>query len=227
MDRKSLLTILFIRTLGNALVITALLALCGFFWPVILTELGYRLRSAASNAAQAQDAGILSPLFAQLSPLTQEPVDPSFSILIEKIGANSKVIANVDPTNEKDYLEALKLGVAHAAGTALPGEKGNMYLFAHSTDAPYNIARYNAVFYLLRELAPGDRVVIVANGWRYDYTVTEKFTTQPHDIQWLKKEAAEPILTLQTCWPPGTTLKRLIVRAHLESATKYKISENF
>ncbi len=226
MDRRTLITILAVRTLGNAIVLTSIMIIVGFFWPVMLTEVGYRLRTASSAArASAQDAGPFAPLFAQLKPFTATPADPTFSLIIEKIGANSKVIANVDPNNEKAYLEALKLGVAHAAGTALPGDRGNMYLFAHSTDAPINISRYNAVFYLLRELVPGDRVVVVANGWRYDYVVTGKHIAEPSDIHWLTEKTAEPVLTLQTCWPPGTTLKRLIVRASLEGATKYTLPE--
>jgi hypothetical protein len=40
-------------------------------------------------------------------------------------------------------------GVAHAKGTVFP-HKGNIYLFAHSTDNWWNVGRYNAVFYLLK-----------------------------------------------------------------------------
>ena len=40
----------------------------------------------------------------------------------------------------------------------------------------------------------------------------------PDQVQFLRPEASFAKLTLQTCWPPGTTLKRLLVFAKLRSA---------
>jgi len=46
--------------------------------------------------------------------------------------------------------------------------KGTIFLFAHSTDAPWNIIRYNAVFYLLRELDAGDGIIVFFLGKRFN-----------------------------------------------------------
>lgn len=143
------------------------------------------------------------------------PVSTKFGIVIEKINANAQVIANVDPGNEGEYIQALTEGVAHAKGTAFPGDKGNIYLFSHSTDAPWNIVRYNAIFYLLGKLEVGDRIVMFYQGRRYDYIIFDKAIARPDETQYLTNSYDESVLTLQTCDPPGTILNRLIVRARL------------
>lgn len=143
------------------------------------------------------------------------PVDTNFGIVIEKINANAKVVPDVDPGDERDYSQALAKGVAHAKGTVFPGQKGNIYLFSHSVDAPWNIVRYNAIFYLLSKLETGDRVIMFYLGKRYDYIVFDKVIAKPDDTHYLTDSYEESILTLQTCDPPGTLLNRLIVRAKL------------
>ncbi len=144
-----------------------------------------------------------------------KPVSTEYGIVIEKINANAKVIPQIDPADEKAYIKALQEGVVEAKGSTIPGEPGNIYIFSHSTDAPWNIARYNAIFYLLRELVPGDRIIVFYQGRRYDYIVFDKTTTKPDDISFLSNRYNKPVLTLQTCDPPGTLLNRLIIRAKL------------
>ncbi len=147
-----------------------------------------------------------------------EPISTDYGIVIEKINANAKIIAGVNPANEREYVKALQSGVAEALGSTPPGEPGNLYLFSHSTDAPWNIIRFNAIFYLLRELEQGDRVIIFYENKRYDYIVFDKIVTEPKDISYLTNVYDVPVLTLQTCDPPGTLLKRLVIRARLVSS---------
>jgi sortase A len=143
------------------------------------------------------------------------PKDTKFSILIPKIGASAKVFPNVDASNPNDFLPILMQGVAHAKGSVFPGLKGNIYLFAHSTDNFWDVGRYNAVFYLLKDLQPGDDIIIFFENKRYDYVVTGSKTVSPSDVSYLvnaQKVNSEQLI-LQTCWPPGTTLQRLLVFA--------------
>lgn len=146
---------------------------------------------------------------------TIRPISTDFGIVIEKINANAKVIQDVDPSSQSEYSNALAQGVAHAKGSSLPGEIGNLYLFSHSTDAPWNIVRFNAIFYLLSKLENGDRVIIFYQGRRYDYIVFDKTIASASDTHFLTDNYNKPVLTLQTCDPPGTTLNRLVVRAKL------------
>ena len=108
---------------------------------------------------------------------------------------------------------ARREGVAHALGTYFPGQGGNIYLFSHSTDNFWNVGRYNAIFYLLKELEKGDEVDLFLNGKRHIYRVTNKLVVDPTEIEYLTRQTNYEQLTLQTCWPPGTTFKRLIVLA--------------
>jgi LPXTG-site transpeptidase (sortase) family protein len=143
------------------------------------------------------------------------PKDTLFSIVIPKIGASTKVFANVDPSNEKEFLPVLMQGVAHAKGTVFPGTTGNIYMFAHSTDNFWDVGRYNAVFYLLKDLQPGDEIVIFFQNKRYDYVVQESKVVSPDDISHIvnAQTSGKEQLILQTCWPPGTTWQRLLVFA--------------
>lgn len=149
-------------------------------------------------------------------PQTKPPLEPpntDFSIVIPKIEAAAPIIANINPFDSSKYLPALQKGVAHAAGTSFPGQGGNVYLFAHSTDAFYNVGRYNAVFYLIGKLEKGDEVDVYYKGDNYAYEVTEKKVVDAKAIKYIGDFGGKDILTLQTCYPPGTTLKRLVVIA--------------
>ncbi|KKQ37676.1 MAG: Sortase [Candidatus Roizmanbacteria bacterium GW2011_GWA2_37_7] len=141
------------------------------------------------------------------------PADPNFSIVIPKIAANAPVIANVDAGDREDYLEALKKGVAQAQGSAFPGEGGHIYMFAHSTDYVWNVGSYNAVFYLLYKLETGDEVDIFYKGQRFVYKVTGKEIVNQDEVEYIIRKTDKEFLTLQTCWPPGTTLKRQMIFA--------------
>ena len=168
---------------------------------------------ADNNAGKGQPVGNFANLKSEGNDII--PVSTEFGIVIEKINANAKVIPNVDAGNEKQYVAALQQGVAQALGSTLPGKPGNLYLFSHSTDAPWNIIRYNAIFFLLRELDKGDRVIVFHDNKRYDYIVYAKDIAQPGDVSYLTNRYNVPVLTLQTCDPPGTLLNRLIIRAKL------------
>ena len=153
------------------------------------------------------------------------PIDTVFNILIPKIGANARVFPNVDPSNPDIFLPILQQGVAHAQGTFFPGQAGNIYLFAHSTDNFWDVGRYNAVFYLLKDLKEGDDVVIFYQNVRHNYIVRESKIVNPSDVSYITNAqngkaasgtaSGEPgeLLILQTCWPPGTTWQRLLVFA--------------
>ena len=143
------------------------------------------------------------------------PVSTDFGIVIEKINANAKVVPDVDPSNESGYTYALSIGVAHAKGSSFPGQKGNVYLFSHSVGAPWNIVRFNAIFYLLGKLDKGDRVIVFYKGRRFDYIVFDKVVVSPSDTHFLTDTYDQSVLTLQTCDPPGTLLNRLVIRAKL------------
>jgi len=217
--------ILLIRTVGNFLVLGALFAIAFTFYPVISAYTKNALDRLRGTQYEAAPAVSTSQSFGSLlggENTAKEkilvPPDPNFSIIVEKIGASAPIIANVNAADKTTYDQALKRGVAHALGTSFPGQPGVSYLFAHSTDTIFNVPRFNAVFYLLKDMERGDKVVIFFNGRRFDYVVVERKITEPEDVSYFTLKTEEQILVLQTCYPPGTTWKRLLVIAKPASA---------
>lgn len=159
--------------------------------------------------------------FISTKPINITPVNTDFSIVIEKIGVNAPVVRDINVTDEKRYLEALKGGVAHSSVSGYPSTKpGNVYLFAHASSNFWQLGQYATVFNLLRKLDVGDRVHVFYEGSVYVYEVINKTTYDGWNTYPLTRAVIEPILTLQTCDPPGTTINRLVVTAKLVESKK-------
>lgn len=243
MPRRDVIRFLSFRTIGNFLILFTIFGFVATFGPALYYEVIYRIgvsngirfriaettlqKSQLDRLVEQQESSQVSEgakekvgggfLEAILSGQKEQillPKSTDFGIIIPKIGANAAVFANTDPSNEREYLSILSRGVAHARGSAFPGLPGNIYLFAHSADNFWNVGRYNAIFYLLKELGAGDDVVVFFQGVRHDYSVTEQKIVDPEDTSHISANLGNgETLILQTCWPPGTTWKRLLVFA--------------
>lgn len=205
--------------LSNILILGGMTYLAVLFFPIIKPEIEYLLRRwrhieyqvASSSAAPINDKNAPTS-----EPLTIVPKSTDFGIVIEKINLNSPVQPNVDVATKEGYWRILENSIAHAKGTKYPGQNGNTYIFAHSTVNPLDINKYNAVFTLLHKLEQGDRIITFYHGTRYDYFVESKEIVDPLNTKPLTNDYDEPVLTLQTCYPPGTDLKRLIITAKMK-----------
>lgn len=133
-------------------------------------------------------------------------------LTIPKINAYSPIIEDVDPWKPEIYQEALKKGVAQAKDFSKPGEKGTIFLFAHSSDFIWRLTSYNTVFLRLGELSIGDQIIIEKDGKRHEYKVREKKEVWPSEVQVVTESTADQLI-LQTCTPIGTALRRLLVFA--------------
>ncbi len=195
------------------------------FGPALSYELQYRIiqvrgvqfevpkLSEVSKVSQASQEGFASILAGNKEQILI-PQDTYFSISIPKIGASARIFPNIDPANSEEFLSVLQKGIAHAKGSVFPGMPGNVYLFAHSTDNWWNVGRYNAVFYLLQHLKAGDEIIVFFENKRYEYIVSQAMISDANDISLLTQaHGGQERLVLQTCWPPGTTWKRLFVVA--------------
>ena len=194
LKRKDLATKVF-RILGYFLIISAAFILIRTFHPVFSTEINYQTSKIITKKPEVI------------------PVNTDFSIIIPKINVNSNVIKNIDPNNSSEYQKALTKGVAHARGSGLPGFPGNTFIFAHSANSWYQANQYNAIFYLINKLVTGDEITIYYEGSKYLYTVTEKKIVTSSHLNYLTGSTSTQTLTLMTCWPPGTTLNRLVIIA--------------
>jgi len=199
--------------LGLLLVALASLGALIIFFPVLTKEISYLFSKPDKNAHVASSELDSMRFFNEDDVIIAK--DPLFSVIIPKIGANSKVISDVDSQDSKVYQVALTKGVAHAKGTAYPGETGNSFYFAHSSDNFYNANRYNSVFYLLSKMEKGDLFYLVYKNWVYKYVVTETSIVKPDEVGYLENKTDKKMATLMTCWPAGTTINRLVIVGEL------------
>jgi sortase A len=186
------------------------------FAPVIKEEIKYTTNNITQQVVKSRESDFGDIMYSDRSEqFNPEPPNTQFSIVIPKIQAKAPLIANTNPFSEEEFLPVLRRGVAHAEGTVLPGNMGNTYIFAHSTDAFYNVGRYNAVFYLIGKLKKDDEVYVYYNDEKYIYKVYDSKVVPAESVEYLNKIGPGNTLTLQTCYPPGTTLKRLVVLGEL------------
>ena len=106
--------------------------------------------------------------------------------------------------------ENLKNGLIQIDGTSLPGEKGNIFITGHSSNYPWVQSEYNNVFALLNKVVVGDVVHLKYSNQDFLYRVSNIEVVKPDDLSPMKQTNSST-LTLMTCTPVGTSLKRLIV----------------
>ncbi len=226
--RDEYLSLLTLRTIGNFMILTSLFFIARTLYEPVRQEVQFFVNQWTNKtfvvATKEEELSFsLQKTGDQKGLLTRNvdgkmvqvlvPEDSNFSVVIPKIGANARIVSNVDTSNEREYSEALKKGVAQAQGTAFPGEGGHIFLFAHSTDYWWNVSSYNAVFYLLGKLIKGDDINIFYKGERFVYRVVDSKIVDPSEVEYITRKTNKEFLTLQTCWPLGTTFKRLLVFA--------------
>lgn len=168
---------------------------------IILGQIGYLTNSGA---------GENTPVITEAS--TNTPVGPEPRIIIPKINVNVPVVYDVKSFNEQKVQQALERGVVHYGTTAVPGQSGNNVIVGHSSNNWWASGKYKFAFVLLDKLETGDTFVLHYKSQRYVYEVFKKFVTAPDDLSVIQP-TKEPVTTLITCTPPGTSWKRLIVQA--------------
>lgn len=110
-------------------------------------------------------------------------------------------------------------GVQHFPGTAMPGQKGNSFIYGHSSDYAYKQGMYNTIFRTLPQVDAGEEVwayVRQADGSykRFVYRVSQSYKTDKYDTGTLLPGNGKS-MTLSTCVPIGSDAERWIVRAEL------------
>lgn len=134
-----------------------------------------------------------------LPPPTLSPQSPT-RIVIPDLGVDWPIVPG-------DSWEQLKLGVGHHAGSANPGERGNMVLSGHNDV-------FGEVFKDLEALKNGDQVQVFAGGKLFKYQVRAKRIVTPSELSVLQP-TRESIVTLITCYPYRVDTHRLVVIAQL------------
>jgi len=145
------------------------------------------------------------------SPIINIPSDiPASGIYIAKIDTKAPIAWNGTSDNTQ---ELLKQGVVHIEGSALPGTPGNVFLTGHSSDLPWSDGNYKTVFALLDKLENGDDIIIKNNNTFFTYKVYNKQVVKKDEVGNFVATDKEQTLTIMTCYPVGSSWKRLIVQA--------------
>lgn len=178
--------------------------------------------SPPPDLPQDASAQAAAPLPQGIPPLSLEIAPPDMRLIIPRINQNVPVIGVTNENLiarkwnelETDIQKALRNGVIHYPGTALPGDRGNVVITGHSSYYAWDPGRFKDVFALLHDVRIGDRIVIYFHQKKFLYEVSDIKTVLPKDVDVLAQTVGEQ-LTLITCTPIGTNLKRLVVTAKL------------
>jgi len=111
------------------------------------------------------------------------------------------------PVVQGDGWDQLKKGVGQHAGTANPGEKGNMVVSAHNDI-------FGELFRHLDQLKPGDEVLISTATRQWEYRVTGVQIVEPTDVS-VMAPTERPTLTMVSCYPYLVDNQRIVVFAEL------------
>ena len=119
-------------------------------------------------------------------------------IVIERLGVSVVVVEGTDKPS-------LRRAAGHIAGTALPGQIGNVGIAAHR----------DTFFRPLRNIRRDDIITLTTLRGEYRYRVVSTKIVNPYDVAVLDPDGSE-VLTLVTCYPfyfVGAAPDRFIVRA--------------
>lgn len=101
-------------------------------------------------------------------------------------------------------------------GTAVPPSRGTAVIFGHSTlPQLFRKGDYDTVFAYAHTLEVGDEIDVKVDSLSYTYKIYNITITSPLDTSFFAQNYDDNYLILVTCTPPGTTWKRLIIRARI------------
>lgn len=213
-------------SLSNILIFLGLLFLLLSFGPLIVQEAWYFVReikgqeyflNKKGSSKEDNKISVFGELLTK-DPIRIDPINRDFSLVIEKIGVNAPIIPDVSTVDEKQYKEALKSGVALAISSDYPTTvPSNVYLFAHASLNFWDLGKYSTVFNMLRKLNYKDKIHVFYQDRDFMYEVVNKEVVKGWNTNPITRSVIEPVLTLQTCDPPGTTINRFVVTAKLVS----------
>lgn len=191
--------------------------LLSVFWPI----LSYEFKSRSFNTKLISPVTVLgesTTVVDYSQPKTWFPTAPNLPPKTSKITHYNlsipklKIQDAVVEIDGKDLMHSL----IHYQGTALPGQYGNTVIFGHSVLPQFfNPKNYKTIFSTLPTLEKGDEIFVDFDGILYRYQVVGLREVSPDNISVLEQRYDSEYLSIITCVPPGTYLRRLVVTAKL------------
>ncbi|KXK11738.1 MAG: Sortase family protein [Microgenomates bacterium OLB23] len=132
-----------------------------------------------------------------------------YTLDIPKIGiSNARVVVNG---------EDLFGSIVHYMPRTLPGKRGKVSLFGHSSLLQlYKPNNYEHIFSYVPFLEKGDVIYVTVQGAKYTYEVFDKIVVKPEEVAVLDQQYDDAYMDLITCVPHGTYLKRAVIKTKLK-----------
>ena len=197
--------------------------------PIIKFQLKYstnlkQILNPLSIKSYNQSSTILGDITNDYTQLSNWFVDSSSNQLSNNLSNNdngNKYFLSIPKLKIKDATviigsSDLEKSLIQYPQTALPGQLGNTVIFGHSVLPQfYNPKSYLTIFSILHTLKIGDEIDISYDGSQYKYVVSEMYEVKSDDFSVLEQRFDNKVITLITCSPPGTYLRRLVVKAEI------------
>jgi len=215
--RKKTALVLF--SLGSLLLLSAVVPILSFSFRYS-TQLS-PVVSPLSNAFYNQDS-ILADTDTDYTHLSNWFVEKTPDLNTTSISSNPQSYSiSIPKLNIKDASvvvggEDLKKSLVHYPNTALPGQLGSGVIFGHSVLPQFfNPKSYLTIFSTLYKLKQGDEIFVNYDNVDYKYIVDDMYEVVPSDLTVLEQRFDGRFLTVITCSPPGTYLRRLVIKAKI------------
>lgn len=166
------------------------------------------LLQSSAQALSGVDYTNAKNWFPQFKEGTTTPSITKYYLSVPKLKITNALVA----TTNND----LSVNLVHYGGTSVPPNKGNAVIFGHSTlPQLYRANDYNTIFANAHTLAVSDEVELTIDGIRYVYRINNITITEATDTSFFAQNFDDNYLTIVTCTPPGTTWKRLVIKARM------------
>lgn len=137
------------------------------------------------------------------------PAVPTYLLSIPKLGIDKAKVS----TTGYDLAHYL----VNYPGTGVPPDNGNAVVFGHSTlPQLFKPTDYKTIFANVYTLKVGDEVIATVSDIAYTYRIFSITVVDPKETSMFTQAKDDSYITLITCTPPGTTWRRLVLKARLE-----------
>jgi LPXTG-site transpeptidase (sortase) family protein len=144
-------------------------------------------------------------------------------LAIPKIDVSAPVLWNIQADKA---IDKLREGLVHIKQTALPGDKdGNVFITGHSSYYPWDPGKYKHIFALLPNLKKGDKIYIKYHGTLYKYEIFETVVVKSNET-WVMQPDNRNMVSLMTCVPIGTSLRRFVARAQQIKPSPIRVAQD-
>lgn len=198
------------------LAVSVIIVLIYLYYPTFLYYIGKVININFFSIEEIPQVNIPAITYHKSSKLTNNEIYAEktdveeFTIKIPKIGVDAEILSGTEES-------ILEKGIWHLISSATPDQKGgNVVILGHRWKYKPPDPR---TFYLLDKLEINDEILLNYNKHLYRYKVIEQKIVDHGDVGVIRQTGKDEI-TLITCTPIYTTLKRLVVVAKLTKPEK-------